>query len=467
MIEAVKDSTALFDVVSPATGRVVASVPDQGVSEARACADRAAAAFIAWRAETAFARSALLRKWFDAILADRDNIARLIASEMGKAVSEARGEVTYAASFVEWYAEEAKRVYGETVPSQFAHKRLMVMHQPVGPVYAITPWNFPAGMVTRKVAPALAAGCTVILKPAEESPLTALRLAELWRQAGGPADVLQLLTTSDPVSVTRVFMADARIRKVAFTGSTAVGARLYAESAPGMKRISLELGGHAPFIVFDDAELDGAVREVIATKFRNSGQTCVCANRIFVHERVHDAFVTKLVAVVEKLRVGDPLDEATQIGPLVNAAALAKVREHVSDALAGGAKVATGGSAKEGLWFTPTVLTGVRAGMQIMREETFGPVAPVISFSDETAVIAAANDVEFGLAAYIWTADLSRAFRVTEALDYGIVGVNDGLPATAQAPFGGMKMSGLGREGGKWGLDEYLEVKYVSIALQK
>ncbi|MFN8581565.1 MAG: NAD-dependent succinate-semialdehyde dehydrogenase [Gemmatimonadaceae bacterium] len=385
--------------------------------------------------------------------------------EMGKPVTESRGEVKYAAGFVEFYAEEAKRLYGTTIPSQFAHKRLHTNLKPLGVVYAVTPWNFPAAMVTRKVAPALAAGCVVILKPAEQTPLTALRLAELWMEVGGPAGTLQVLPCADPVPVSRVLMDDPRVRKLSFTGSTEVGMLLYAQAAKTMKRLSLELGGHAPFIIFADADVPRAVREVAASKFRNAGQTCVCANRVYVHEAVHDEFVTQLASVTSTLRVGDPLDEQTQIGPLVDAAALDKVQSHVADAKRLGARVVTGGNGGDRTFFTPTVLTNVRADMRIMNEETFGPVAPVIPFRSDDDAIAQANAVPVGLAAYVWTRDLGRAIRAAEALDYGIVGVNDGLPATPQAPFGGVKNSGIGREGGRWGIEEFLDVQYVSVAL--
>jgi succinate-semialdehyde dehydrogenase/glutarate-semialdehyde dehydrogenase len=454
-----------FAVTNPATGRTVAEVPDNGPAEGRTAIARAVAAFGAWRAATAYERSAFLRAWRDAILAHDAELARLMAQEMGKPVTEARGEVRYAASFVEWYAEEAKRVYGDTVPSQITHKRLLVVPQPVGPVYAITPWNFPAAMITRKAAPALASGCPVILKPAEQSPVTAIRLAELWVDVGGPADVFQVLPTRDPAALSAVFFDDPAIRKLSFTGSTEVGTSLAALAAKTVKRVSLELGGHAPFLVFEDADVDAAVREVAASKFRNAGQTCVCANRIYVHDRLHDAFVDRFSRLVSSLRVGDPLDETTQVGPLVDGQGLAKVRAHVDDARARGATPLVGGRVRDGLYFEPTVLTGVARGMRILEEETFGPVAPIIRFTDEAHAIREANDTPYGLAAYLWTRDLSRAFRVAEALDYGIVGVNDGLPSAAQAPFGGVKYSGVGREGGRWGIEEYLDVKYISIAL--
>ncbi len=457
--------SATFAVMNPATGKSVADAPDNGPSEARAAVARAVAAFAAWRRTTAYERSTVLRAWASRMLAHDLELARLMAQEMGKPVTEARGEVRYAVSFVEWYAEEAKRVYGETIPSQAAHKRILVQPQPVGPVYAITPWNFPAAMITRKAAPALAAGCSVVLKPAEQSPLTAVRLAELWVDAGGPADVFQVLPTSDPVALSTVFFDDPAIRKLSFTGSTEVGVKLAAQSAKTMKRVSLELGGHAPFLIFADADVDRAVAEVAASKFRNAGQTCVCANRIYVHDDVHDAFVEKFTTLVSALRVGDPLDEATQVGPLVDVQGRDKVRAHVDDAVARGARAVVGGGVGEGLHFEPTVLTGVARGMRILEEETFGPVAPIIRFSEDADAVRQANDTPFGLAAYLWTRDLSRAFHVAEALDYGIVGVNDGLPSAAQAPFGGVKMSGVGREGGKWGIEEYLDIKFISIAL--
>ncbi len=454
-----------FNVINPATGAVVDSAPDATVDDAREAIERSVAAFPAWKAKTAFERCDILRRWRDLILKNDDALARLMTSEMGKPITESRGEVKYAAGFVDWYAEEGKRAYGDIIPTHAPAKRLLATRQPVGPVYAVTPWNFPAAMVTRKVAPALAAGCTVVLKPAEQSPLTALRLAELWIDAGGSADVFQVLTTSDPAAVSEPFFADARVRKLTFTGSTEVGKLLYAQAARTVKRVSLELGGHAPFLIFEDADIAHAVTQVMAAKFRNAGQTCVCANRIYVHASIRDAFVAKMADAVRALRVGDPMNDATQVGPLVDRAGLDKVAAHVADAIAKGARAVVGGQAGEGCYFEPTLLVEVAAGMRILEEETFGPVAPVVSFTSEAEVIAAANNTPYGLAAYLWTRDLSRAFRVAEALDYGIIGVNDGLPATPHAPFGGVKASGIGREGGRWGLDEYLDVKYVSIAL--
>jgi succinate-semialdehyde dehydrogenase/glutarate-semialdehyde dehydrogenase len=458
-------SANAFAVVNPSTGHVIREVADAGPEEARTAIDAAVDAFAGWKARTAFERSEILRRWRDAIVRDEATLARLMTEEMGKPIVESRGEVRYAAGFVEWFAEEGKRAYGEIVPSHAANKRLLVMRQPVGPVYAVTPWNFPAAMVTRKVAPALAAGCTVVLKPAEQSPLTAIRLVELWLESGGPTGVFQVLTTADPARLSEVFFADARVRKLTFTGSTEVGIRLYAEASRTVKRLSLELGGHAPFLVFGDADLSAAVQQVMASKFRNAGQTCVCANRIYVHRSVADAFVQRLAAAVSSVRLGDPLDESTQVGPLVDRQGLSKVEAHVADAVSKGAEVRVGGRARHGLFFEPTVLTGVAPGMLILEEETFGPVAPVVTFESDAEALRSANATPFGLAAYLWTRDLGRAFRVAEALDYGIVGVNDGLPSTPHAPFGGVKYSGVGREGGRWGLDEYLDVKYVSLLL--
>src|SRR5690606_26289033 len=460
-------SGAAYDVKSPATGDVVASVPNAGEAEARQAADTASRAFETWRRTTAFERSAILERWCDLLMDNQEELATAMTTEMGKPIKESCGEVAYAAGFVKWYAEEAKRIAGETVQSQFEHKRLFAIKQPVGPVYAVTPWNFPLAMVTRKAAPALAAGCTFVLKPAEQSPLSALMAVDLWREAGGPEGTLQVITTQDPVPVTAAMMEDPRIAKITFSGSTEGGPTLYRQAADTVKRISLELGGHAPLNVFDDADLDVAVEQAVACKYRNAGQTCVCTNRIYVQAGIAEEFTKAFSRASEALKVGNPLLDETDIGPLVDQQGLTKVKAHMQDALAKGARVVTGGEALDGLYFQPTVVQGVSEDMLMMQEETFGPVAPVISFGDEADAVRMANDSPYGLAAYLFTNDISRAWRVTEALDYGIVGVNDGVPSTPQAPFGGVKQSGIGREGGHWGLEEYLEVKYVSMGLRE
>jgi succinate-semialdehyde dehydrogenase / glutarate-semialdehyde dehydrogenase len=459
------DAPASFDVVTPTTGELLGRAADCGPDEARQAIEVAWTAFESWRATSPFERAQVLRSWHGLMMAHQDELGRLMVHEMGKPLREARGEVAYAASFAEWYAEEGKRVYGEWIPSHTGAKRLMAMRQPVGPAYAVTPWNFPAAMIARKAAPALAAGCTMIVKPAEQTPFTALRLAELWLEAGGPAGTLQVLPTNDPAGLTAVMMADPRIRKVTFTGSTEVGRILYRQSAETIKKLSLELGGHAPYLVFDDADLVKAVREVTACKFRNAGQTCVCTNRIYVQDGIHDEFVAAFAESVRGLKLGDPLAEGTDIGPLVDAQGMAKVEDHVADAVSRGARVVVGGARREGLYYEPTLLVGVEPGMKLLTEETFGPVAPLLRFTDEAEAIARANATPFGLAAYLYTQDLARALRVAEALDYGIVGVNDGIPAVAHAPFGGVKQSGIGREGGPWGIEEYLETKFVSLGI--
>lgn len=459
-----QDLTAQFQVTSPG-GQPPAIVADCGAEEAVAAAETSVHAFGSWRKTAPNERSRLLRRWHEVIVRNAQHVARTISREMGKPITEARGEALYAAAYVECYAEEARRIFGETFIGAGADKRQFALREPVGPVYAITPWNFPAAMVTRKAAAALAAGCPVILKPAEQTPLTALLLSKYWQEAGGPAEVLQVLPASDPVAVSAVMFDDRRIRKLTFTGSTEVGRLLARQSAATLKRVSLELGGHAPFLIFEDADIGAAVKEVMASKFRNAGQTCVCTNRIYVHTSIAEEFAHRLADAAQQLVVGDPTDEATEIGPLVDRAGLEKVVLHVEDAVQKGARVLCGGKAGEGTYFEPTVLTGVTPAMRLMQEETFGPVAPLSTFSTEAEAIRMANDTPYGLAAYIWTRDLSRSHRVCEALDYGIVGINDGAPSCAQAPFGGVKDSGMGREGGPWGLHEYLDVKYVSIKL--
>jgi succinate-semialdehyde dehydrogenase/glutarate-semialdehyde dehydrogenase len=455
---------ASLPVHNPATGATLGTVPAfDGAATEKAVA-AAHAAFPAWAATTAKERSIVLRRWHDLILLNAADLARLMTAEQGKPLAESKGEIAYAASFVEWFAEEAKRVYGDVIPGHQADKRILVLRQPVGVVAAITPWNFPAAMITRKVAPALAAGCTVVCKPATQTPYSALALAELGARAGIPAGVLNVVT-GPAREIGGVLTGDARVRKLSFTGSTEIGKLLMAQCAKTMKRVSLELGGNAPFIVFDDADLDAAVAGAMASKYRNTGQTCVCANRLLVQKGVYQAFTEKLVAAVQKLRVGDGLAGETEQGPLIDGTALKKVEEHIADATGKGAKVATGGKrhALGGTFFEPTVLTGVTPKMMVAREETFGPVAPLFMFTSEVEAIAMANDTEFGLAAYLYTRDLARSWRVSEALEYGIVGLNTGLISTEVAPFGGVKESGTGREGSKYGILEYTEIKYVCV----
>jgi succinate-semialdehyde dehydrogenase/glutarate-semialdehyde dehydrogenase len=451
-------------VHNPATGAPLGTVPAFDAAATEKAVAAAHAAFPAWAAKTAKERSIVLRRWHDLILLNAVDLARLMTAEQGKPLAESKGEIAYAAAFVEWYAEEAKRVYGDVIPGHQADKRILVLRQPVGVVAAITPWNFPAAMITRKVAPALAAGCTAVVKPATQTPYSALALAELAARAGIPAGVINVIT-GPAREIGGVLTGDARVRKLSFTGSTEVGKLLMAQCAKTMKKVSLELGGNAPFIVFDDADLDAAVAGAIASKYRNTGQTCVCANRLLVQKGVYEAFTRKLVAAVQKLRVGDGLAGETEQGPLIDAAALKKVEEHIADATAKGASVALGGKrhALGGTFFEPTVLTGVTPAMAVAREETFGPLAPLFRFDTEQEAIAMANDTEFGLASYLYTRDLARSWRVSEALEYGIVGLNTGLISTEVAPFGGVKESGTGREGSKYGLLDYTEIKYVCV----
>ncbi|MCW5581013.1 MAG: NAD-dependent succinate-semialdehyde dehydrogenase [Luteimonas sp.] len=459
------DDGGTCEVHNPATGAILGTVPDMGATETRLAIDAAHAAFPAWASRTAKERAQVLRRLHELMLQHQDDLAVLMTAEQGKPLAEAKGEVAYSASFLEWFAEEAKRMYGDTIPGHAADKRILVLRQPVGVVAAITPWNFPSAMLGRKLGPALAAGCTVVCKPALQTPYSALAIAALAERAGLPPGVLNIVTGRNAAAIGGEMTANRKVRKLSFTGSTGVGKALMAQCAEGMKRVSLELGGNAPFIVFDDADLDAAVEGAIASKYRNTGQTCVCANRLFVQDGVYDAFARKLVGAVAKLRVGDGLAGATEQGPLIDANALAKVEEHVGDAQARGATVALGGKrhALGGTFYEPTVLLDVDAGMRIAREETFGPVAPLFRFKTDEEAIALANDTEAGLAGYFYTRDLVRAFRVAEALECGIVGVNTGLISTEVAPFGGVKQSGIGREGSKYGLHDYTELKYVCI----
>ncbi len=455
---------ARFAVRNPASGEIVGHAPHCTTADVAHAVETAHAAFPAWRDRTAKARAQVLRGWFELMLAHRDDLATIMVREQGKPLAEARGEIDYAASFIEWFAEEARRVYGEVVPSPWADRRMFTLRQPIGVAALITPWNFPAAMLTRKAGAALAAGCTVVAKPASQTPFTALALAELAQRAGLPPGVLNVVT-GDATTIGGTLTAHPLVRKISFTGSTEVGRQLLAQSAGTLKHVSLELGGNAPFIVFDDADLDAAVAGALASKYRNSGQTCVCANRLFVQDGIHDAFARKFAATVAQLKVGEGFTPGVETGPLISPAALQKVEAHVADALRQGATLLTGGARHPlgGQFFQPTVLTGCTPGMALCRDETFGPVAPLIRFANEAEVVRMANDTEFGLAAYAWTRDLARAWRLAERLDYGMVGLNAGLISTAEASFGGMKQSGLGREGGSGGIAEYLETKYVNL----
>ena len=458
------DDGRTVTIANPANGSTVGTVPMLGATETGRAIDAAAAALPAWARLTAKDRAVVLRRFADLMLANVDDLAVIMTSEQGKPLAEARGEVAYAASFIEWFAEEGKRVYGEIVPTFRADSRIVVLRQPVGVAAAITPWNFPAAMITRKLGPALAAGCTFIAKPAPQTPFSALALAELATRAGVPAGVFNVVT-GEAEAIGGELTSNPTVRKLSFTGSTAVGKKLLAQCASTVKKVSMELGGNAPFIVFDDADLDAAVQGAIASKYRNTGQTCVCANRFYVQAGVYDAFAERLDRAVATLRVGDGLAGPTEQGPLIDARALAKVEAHIADAVGKGARIARGGKrhALGGNFFEPTILLDVTADMRVAREETFGPVAPLFRFDAETEAVQRANDTEFGLAAYFYTRDLARSWRVQEALEYGIVGVNTGLFSTEVAPFGGMKESGLGREGSRHGIDEYTELKYVCV----
>lgn len=455
-----------IDVTNPANGQLLGTVPKMGAGETRAAIEAANQALPAWRALTAKERAVILRRWFDLMMANQDDLAKLMTLEQGKPLAEAKGEVAYAASFIEWFAEEGKRIYGDTIPGHQADKRLIVIKQPIGVTAAITPWNFPAAMITRKAGPALAAGCTMVLKPASQTPFSALALAELAQRAGIPAGVFNVVTGSAS-EVGNELTGNALVRKLSFTGSTEIGRQLMQQCAKDIKKVSLELGGNAPFIVFDDADLDKAVEGALASKFRNAGQTCVCANRLYVQDGVYDAFAEKLQAAVEKLTLGDGLTQGVTTGPLIDEKAVAKVKEHIEDALSKGARIITGGKPHDlgGNFFQPTILVNVPSSAKVAKEETFGPLAPLFRFNDEADVIAQANDTEFGLAAYFYARDLSRVFRVGEALEYGIVGINTGIISNEVAPFGGIKASGLGREGSKYGIEDYLEIKYMCIGL--
>ncbi|PZW66867.1 glutarate-semialdehyde dehydrogenase /succinate semialdehyde dehydrogenase [Pseudomonas sp. URMO17WK12:I1] len=460
------DSGQTIKVTNPATGEVIGSVPKMGAAETRRAIEAADKALPAWRALTAKERSAKLRRWYELMLENQEDLARLMTIEQGKPLAEAKGEIAYAASFIEWFAEEAKRVYGDTIPGHQADKRLIVIKQPIGVTAAITPWNFPAAMITRKAGPALAAGCTMVLKPASQTPYSALALAELAARAGIPAGVFSVVTGSAG-EVGGELTGNPIVRKLSFTGSTEIGRQLMAECAQDIKKVSLELGGNAPFIVFDDADLDKAIEGAIISKYRNNGQTCVCANRIYVQDGVYDAFAEKLKVAVEKLKIGNGLEDGTTTGPLIDEKAVAKVKEHIEDAVSKGAKILSGGKthALGGTFFEPTILADVPKNALVSKDETFGPLAPLFRFKDEAEVIAMANDTEFGLASYFYARDLSRVFRVAEALEYGMVGINTGLISNEVAPFGGIKASGLGREGSKYGIEDYLEIKYLCLSI--
>ncbi|WP_285961534.1 NAD-dependent succinate-semialdehyde dehydrogenase [Pseudomonas tohonis] len=461
------DDEGRFAVTNPANGELIAEVASLGRVETARAIDAAQTALPAWRARTAKERSTILRRWYELIMANQEDLARLLSWEQGKPLAESRGEIAYGASFIEWFAEEAKRVYGDVIPHDKPGRRLVVIKQAIGVVAAITPWNFPNAMITRKVGPALAAGCTVVLKPASETPLSALALAALGERAGIPAGVLNIVPGTRSREIGAELTGNPLVQKLSFTGSTGIGKLLMAQCAETIKKVSLELGGNAPFIVFDDADLDAAVQGALGSKFRNTGQTCVCTNRLLVQRGVYDEFARRLVAAVNALKVAPADDDGAQQGPLINAKAVAKVEEHIADAVAKGARVLAGGKphALGGNFFEPTVLGEVTPEMLVARDETFGPLAPIFRFDTEEQAIAMANDTEFGLASYLYTRDLGRAWRVSEALEYGMVGVNEGLISTEVAPFGGIKQSGLGREGSRYGIDDYIEQKYMCLGI--
>ena len=456
-----------FDITNPANGATIITVPNMGAEEARQAIAAANAAFPAWAAKTGKERAAIMRKWFELMMMHAADLGALMTAEQGKPLAEAKGEVVYGASFIEWFAEEAKRVSGDVMASPWSDKRLLTIRQPIGVCAAITPWNFPIAMITRKVAPAIAAGCTIVIKPAEQTPLSALAMAELAHRAGLPPGVMNIVPADAQrsIDVGKALCESPIVRHLSFTGSTPVGRILMQQCAPTVKKLSLELGGHAPFIVFEDADLDAAVEGALASKYRNAGQTCVCTNRFYVHEAIHDAFVEKLAAGAARITVGNGFEQGVAQGPLIDDQAVAKVEEHVADAVAKGAKVLTGGKlhALGGRFYEPTVLANATGEMKVMREETFGPVAAISTFRTEAEAIAAANDTEFGLASYFYSRDIGRVWRVAEKLEYGMVGINTGIISNEVAPFGGVKQSGLGREGSKYGIDEYLEMKYLCM----
>jgi succinate-semialdehyde dehydrogenase/glutarate-semialdehyde dehydrogenase len=458
------DTGKVLSVVNPATGETLGTVPGMGAAETRRAIEAAETALPAWRARTAKERSAILRRWFDLMMANQEDLAVIMTAEQGKPLAEARGEIAYAASFIEWFAEEGKRVYGDTIPGHAVDKRIVVLKEPIGVCAAITPWNFPSAMITRKAGPALAAGCTMVVKPASATPFSALALAELGARAGIPKGVFSVVTGS-AAAIGGEMTANPIVRKLTFTGSTEIGKELMAQCAATVKKVSLELGGNAPFIVFDDADLDAAVEGAIASKYRNTGQTCVCTNRLLVQSGVYDAFLERLAAAVAKMAVGNGLAGTFQQGPLINLAAVEKVEEHISDALAKGARLVLGGKrhALGGCFFEPTIMADVTPDMLVAREETFGPLAPVFRFETDEEAIRMANDTEFGLASYFYSRDLRRVWRVAEALEYGMVGINTGLISTEVAPFGGVKESGIGREGSRYGLEEFMEIKYLCL----
>ncbi len=458
------DNGKASDILNPATGEKLGTVPYMGADETNRAIEAASRALPAWRSKTAKERAQILRKWFDLVMANQEDLARILTAEQGKPLAEARGEIAYGASFIEWFGEEGKRVYGDLIPSHGVDKRILVMKQPIGVCAAITPWNFPCAMITRKVAPALAAGCTMVLKPAQVTPYSAFALAALAEQAGVPKGVFNVVT-GKASSIGGALTSSPIVQKITFTGSTEIGKLLMKQAADTVKKCSMELGGNAPFIVFDDADLDLAVKGAMASKYRNAGQTCVCANRLLVQDGVYDAFAAKLAAAVAALRVGNGFESDNTLGPLINLDAVEKVESYVADAVGKGAKVLSGGSrhALGGNFFEPTILTNVDSSMLLAREEIFGPVAPLFRFKTEVEAVHMANDTEFGLAAYFYSRDVARVFRVAEALEYGIVGINEGLISTEVAPFGGIKESGLGREGSKYGIEDFLEVKYLCL----